>query len=229
MALLSLRFDEVGEFCGDIDYDSKACSALHRHRSGFISPWTRLIIADLVVLYNMFPEVRNELPLPSEETLSVWWEAVASESWVPFVERILYFDSECDATPSGKPVAATHVCLECDAAFATVKALAQHCRAKHGRKSVYRTFAPENGICGACGTEFCSRTRLIAHLSDGRRQNCFLWLQQNSVPLCEAEVQRLDQLDRVRRKAARQAGHTQPRSSQPSVSTTGATLGRCSA
>ena len=59
------------------------------------------------------------------------------------------------------------------------------------------------------------RARLVAHLSDARRQKCLVWLCANAPPLPEAEQQRLDVLDRSLRAAARRAGFTQPRSTAP--------------
>ena len=33
-------------------------------------------------------------------------------------------------------------------------------------------FADDDGVCGACGTNFRTRLRLLDHLSDARRTHC---------------------------------------------------------
>ena len=45
-------------------------------------------------------------------------------------------------------------------------------RAKHGFMNPMRFFADDDCVCGACGSNFRTRLRLLHHFSDARRAHC---------------------------------------------------------
>ena len=62
-----------------------------------------------------------------------------------------------------------------------------------------------------CGTQFGTRLRLLAHLSDVRRPKCRDRLQDGSFPaLSTSRIAELDALDRIARRDAKRSGHTTP-------------------
>jgi hypothetical protein len=79
-------------------------------------------------------------------------------------------------------------------------------------------FACEKDICQVCKTNFNTRLRLLAHLSDSRHGKCRSAILATDNPtlgngslyvkLSESEVARLDDIDRQARMLARQQGHT---------------------
>ena len=135
-------------------------------------------------------------------------------------------------TPFGPPARRINHILRslCPAphpAFRSSKALETHKRVVHGCRSNMRYYAPGSGICSSCGTNFNSRLRLLAHLVDSRRPKCRdRILQSHSPKLSEAEVSRLDELDRKLRRDARRAGHTHVLASGPATRADGTVVGR---
>ena len=59
-------------------------------------------------------------------------------------------------------------CVDCCLSLEYARALAQHQRKVHARRSDVKRWAPENGKCCVCGTTFSARLLLVAHLTDGR-------------------------------------------------------------
>ena len=144
--------------------------------------------------------------------------------------RFCFISNVCDSGPvrhdASEAPPKSHRRASCGLAFGDVKSFLQLQRAKHGFRSEARLYAPASCVCEACGTSFCSRTRLVAHLSDAKRPRCLEWLKTHSTPLDPEEVQRLDASDRAHRAQARKAGCTQPRSTGQAVASTGRRLGR---
>ena len=56
--------------------------------------------------------------------------------------------------------------------FMSVKGFLCHQRTKHGFRNPMRFFADDDGVCGACGTNFRRSLRLPDHLLDARRTDC---------------------------------------------------------
>ena len=92
----------------------------------------------------------------------------------------------------------------------SVEALPSHQRMKHGFRNPMRFFADDDGgVCGACGTNFRTRVRLLDHLSDARRTHCRDVCNGGTVTkLSNERVEELDELDRVARTSVRQGGHS---------------------
>ena len=79
---------------------------------------------------------------------------------------------------------------------------------QHGFRNPMRFFADDDGVCGACGTNFRTRLPLLDHLSDSRRTHCRDVCNGGTVTkLSNERVEELDEMDRVARTSARQSGH----------------------
>ena len=74
-----------------------------------------------------------------------------------------------------------------------------------------------SSVCPACGTDYHERLRCISHLSDKRQPKCAVWIRAHVEPLPDAEVARLDAIDRVLRRAAWRQGHTHHIAVRPSI------------
>ena len=136
--------------------------------------------------------------------------------WDTFVSE-LFWDTSCvDPVRHLDTITSSSItCTECIGTtgetrqFMSVKALLCHQRTKHGFKNPMRFFADGDGVCGACGTNFRTKLRLLDHLSDARRTHCRDVCNGGRVTkLSNERVEELDELDRVARTVARQSGHS---------------------
>ena len=153
------------------------------------------------------------------------------------VVRELFWDTSC-VDPVGHVDTITSssiTCTECTGTtgetrqFMSVQALLCHQQTKHGFRNPMRFFADDDDddVCGACGTNFRTRLRLLDHLSDGRRTHCRDVFNGGTVTkLSNERVEELDELDRVARTAARQSGHSHVIAQLPALSRNGRVVGR---
>ena len=91
-----------------------------------------------------------------------------------------------------------------------------------------RFFAPADGICQVCKSEFHTRLRRLAHLCDSRRPKCRAILLNNPqfVSLSNDEVNELDEIDKVQRREATRQGHTHPIAKYSAKTKDGRVVGR---
>ena len=94
----------------------------------------------------------------------------------------------------------------------TKKALLAHKRKVHGVRCIAREYVDGTGTCPACHTNLHSRLRVIAHLSDPRRNlQCREAIQNGTVQrLPDSLITELDAADRVFRRDAQRAGLSKP-------------------
>jgi hypothetical protein len=91
----------------------------------------------------------------------------------------------------------------------------------------WRYYADAKGICPICKTDFKSRIRCLAHLSDRRRTKCSDMILESGVSkLSQAIVDKLDMADRTFRREAHQSGHTHPIAQKPATRHNGRVVGR---
>ena len=171
-------------------------------------------------------------------SFSEWLEIFDSSSkWERCVSSIYYTYSVCDkfASPEVSSLSNNiHVCMQCapDAkgdfpAWPSIKALESHTRAKHKSRTVWREYVGADGVCPACKSNFKSRLRCIAHLSDKRRTKCSALLLSGAYTKLSAEtVSQLDLHDRESRKLAQRAGHSHVIASAPATNSSGVVIGR---
>ena len=107
-------------------------------------------------------------------------------------------------------VVGAHVCTDCPGAsppaLASAQALAQHRRMSHGVRNDIRSSADRDGVCGACGSVFENRLRLLKHIMHSKRISCCAWLRLHGKKLSSAHVATLDAEDRLSTVAAYRLG-----------------------
>jgi len=180
---------------------------------GLPLPWVSAVINDMNILQARVLGRYLLLPDP-EANPSAWSDFIQKFpwAWAGYVKELFYVESIADdnLSSTAPAPAATFVCAECNVAFVSAKALASHRRRKHNVFSSVKRFIGEDAKCPVCESVFPSRLRAIAHLSDKRRQKCSARLGEFA-PLCDSEVERLDEIDRGRRRQAYRDGLTQPK------------------
>jgi hypothetical protein len=121
-----------------------------------------------------------------------------------------------------------HLCSVSTLTFATSKVLASHQRAAHGVRNMYRKYVDHSGVCPVCHTMLYTRLRVIAHLSDKRRNlNCRAAILEGRVKeLSSDAVSRLDALDTAQRREAQRAGKSHPVAVRCAVRASGKKCGR---
>ena len=145
--------------------------------------------------------------------------------------------SSSDSQPSPSSSSTSiDICNQCPAnsegqfpSWSTQKALASHMRAKHKEKCMFRVYIDADGVCPVCKTQFKSRIRCLAHVSDKRRTKCSSALVAGHYKqLATVTVERLDLSDREERRLAQQSGHSQPIAKGSARTACGRVIGRTS-
>jgi hypothetical protein len=179
-------------------------------------PYVVQVHDDLATAYRISSDLRHEMPEPSIAP-TAWLELMSQHprrvcsaiDLCAFVSSAL--DSIAHDLPSGLAQFACETCPAPRPGFSSAKALASHMRARHGVRSPIKRYVDDSAACPACGASFCTRIRVIAHLSDARRASCrreILVDDTHLLPL--ALFQKLEARDRVLRREALQSGHTHP-------------------
>ena len=178
-------------------------------------PWYSPIIEDIRTL-----KCRVGLcgPLPDPKVESRKWVDFMiqnPEKWSPAVSALHFVESQCDShvqSVTGSP--ALHCrCDVCSASFASSKTLQSHQRVKHGHRVPQRFYCDLNGMCPVGKTYFNTRLRLLAYLSDKRRDKCWSQIISNTdlyPALPQNRVEELDASDKQARATARKDGHSHP-------------------
>eukprot|EP00973_Karenia_brevis_P065131 9042973-Karenia_brevis.AAC.1 len=174
-------------------------------------PWLRLLTDDLQVLSAAFGARFYDLP-PPEIDLEPWCAIMREfpSEWKAMIKEWNYpesvYDTSARAVSShfGVNSFACRLCTVDQPVFASQRALASHMRCIHGIRNPYRAYVNDSGTCPVCGTLLHTRLRVIAHLSDPRRNlACRQAILDGEVPaLCPHEVARLDALDTIARREA---------------------------
>ena len=187
---------------------------LHMRPGGTSLPWVRCVAADCDSLRARCVGYKD-MPSFLESPLQ-WSRAIAdSKQWLPMLDSPNYLESVFDtrvARHQEKVLA--HKCFKCTAAFASQRALASHTRAMHHVRSCMIQFLHATQ-CPACGTEFYSRIRLLAHLSHSARPTCPAWVKRHVQPMTPAKIATVRAELTTARRSAQQAGRTQVRATTP--------------
>ena len=150
--------------------------------------------------------------------------------WHQSADEIFFTDSALDThmSESSKAGVAPFVCFECPQhpAFVSQKALLQHRRIRHNYRDPIVAYVDGSGICPACGTNFQSRLRCLAHLSDTRRTRCRDTILAGSFPTSTVkQLAAREELDRVARRTAQQNGRSHAIASFSAVTASGKKIG----
>jgi len=193
-------------------------------------PWVRLVIDDMCALRDFHSFKLAELGDPVLRA-SEWFRFVRDypKQWKALVMSFHFVSSKLDSSHKKEAIArdaavpGTHLCAECAAAgttarFKSLRALESHARLSHAKRSSVACFIGADALCPACGVQFSTRLRAIAHATDKRSRgsraaSCHSLLTSGAFrPIEPEELVRLSGLDKDARRAAIKRGLTQPRS-----------------
>ena len=194
-------------------------------------PWVDLISRDTALIASM-GLLSGGFPAFDDDP-TAWTALVRDESeWSRILDRISFPESACDTQKvegdSAPACALSFPCEHCERSFASRKACDSHARAKHGIRSPFHCKV-KSAICPACGVDFRERVRCLNHIGDRRRPRCAEYVVGHCPVLLRSLVLQLDEADRVARRTARRAGHSNILASAPAISATGKVLGRAAA
>jgi hypothetical protein len=180
-------------------------------------PWVQQLMQDFCSLYKFVPETRTVLPEPlSSGAAGAWYHFMTTNchGWCGLVDKLRYTDSCTDVAKVSMILEmAVHIfaCADCNATFASNKALLCHCRQKHNYRDPVRLFLTSDGVCPVCKATFHTRLRAIAHVNDRRNKACKPRLLSGEFPqIPPALAAEFDELDRSARTDARRQGHSHP-------------------
>ena len=184
-------------------------------------PWVNLVEKDLSGLFASQRFRLSELGDPRQNQAK-WLDFMCSfpNGWKQIVRKWVFHESALDRSQQRKmlPKSSSFPCVPCGLFFDSRRALEQHQRSVHGRRSSVKHWANSTGKCVVCGSVFSTRLRLVAHLTESRtrygKRPCREFLHLFP-PLSGEAVRELDLLDSKARRDARHRGHTQPLSSAP--------------
>ena len=148
---------------------------------------------------------------PVEVAPQTWMEMMTSPDWAQWVQQVHFSESVLDphAGPAGSGSRPRNFpCAHCGKAFASHKALLQHCRIAHKQRVQVRLFIDDSGVCPACSMNLVERYRVIRHVTDRRRPRCRDHILASLDPLDTSLVQTWEDRDRARLRQARQEGST---------------------
>ena len=120
---------------------------------------------------------------PTELNFGEWW---SNQEWHQFSDALFFAESTRDVG-SAPACDSNFQCHLCGDWFFSSKGRSAHLRAKHAILSEGKLFA--NGCACPCRkVTFCTRPRLLAHLTDSRRPNCLEWCMSNGTPVESEEI-----------------------------------------
>ena len=197
-----------------------------------VLPWVQLVRQDMRVLYDSVSEVQLVLPSPSISPMA-WFCFVRDcpNEWAALVAKLNFVESVLDTCC---PIVHaqhlnTHVCDLCPEprpSFPSAKACNQHMRIRHAIKSPVKVYIDGSGVCPICQTNFSSRLRVLAHVSDTRRPKCRDQILAGAcAPLPRAVFSKLEAKDRSSLKAARKQGNTHVIATQSAITKQGKCIG----
>ena len=163
---------------------------------GELMPWTKLVVADLALVKAAVPASLENVADVTCDVHAFWqlisdypreWKLILKKYYTTADDIVSPVNASLSAQvplPCGAPnnsggtstrdagnasVDGLHQGMVCDApAFTTAKAFRQHARIKHGQTSAIARSRRNITVCCICKSEFHTRLRLVAHLSDHR-------------------------------------------------------------
>ena len=172
--------------------------------------WVRLVQQDLNALHERVPELASGFPPPLSAPHA--WSALmrVPKMWHGIIYKVNYSDSILDSKQgvlASVPLA--FKCDDCSKCFATQQALLQHKRIAHMWRDPIVKFIDGTGLCPVCGTHFVSRLRMLAHVTDSRRDRCRKHILKGSFPTqTDKQLAFLADADAQARKDARSQGRS---------------------
>ena len=194
-------------------------------------PYVLQVHSDITTVHRLSDDLRRALPEWSVDP-AAWLEFMTRypQRLCAALDRCAFVGSVLDGVAHGTTaLLAQFVCTECPAprpCFSSAKALASHMRARHGARSPIKRYVDDSATCPSCKTFFCTRIRVIKHLSDSRRPTCRdRILADDALLLPMSLFQKLEARDRVLRREALHSGHTHPIASGSACTAAGRRIG----
>jgi hypothetical protein len=218
--------------------NQKSCAPLRallsvRGKGGQPMPWAKQLHDDMLYMYEHSEISKMVTPPGHKYANDTWCHCMQHErrEYAHCIAQIFYCESALDTHASDAPTALsnTHVCMLCRPAcvFASKKALDSHSRSKHNATSQIPVYIDNSGVCPACRTSFCSRIRVVAHLSDSRRPKCRDRVLAGEFPRIAHDLfLKLQEQDRIMKRLALREGHTHVIASGSATKLDGKTIGR---
>eukprot|EP00929_Paragymnodinium_shiwhaense_P054187 TRINITY_DN27154_c0_g1_i1.p1 TRINITY_DN27154_c0_g1~~TRINITY_DN27154_c0_g1_i1.p1 ORF type:complete len:587 (+),score=47.74 TRINITY_DN27154_c0_g1_i1:52-1812(+) len=194
---------------------------------GDMHSWIGTMITDLRWAWEASEKLQN-LPDP-EGNLRQWYHIIVEhrESWKKIIKSIAVevcgTEHDVDIVSRSQRRDDEYYCWTCDIFVKGKSGWKAHCRRKHGVLAVGRRFADGDHTCWQCGVKFQMRSRLQhlqqnwAHSSSG---SCLAQLVLREVQQLESDIiEKLEEVERQRRAAARAAGRHPNHSDMPAQPT----------
>ena len=194
-------------------------------------PYVVQVHRDISTAHRLSDDLRQALP--------EWF--VDPAAWLEFMtryprrlcaalDRCAFVGSVLDSVAHGSTsLLAQFVCTEFPAprpCFSSAKALASHMRARHGARSPIKRYVDDSATCPSSNFFFCTRVRVIKHLSNARRTTCRdRILAEDALLLTLSLFQKLEARDRVLRMEALHSSHTHPIASGSARTAAGRRIG----
>jgi len=182
-------------------------------------PWVVQLLSDFACLKRFYITKLDEMPDPTMQPHA--WTSLINEfpyEWKELVNGYTEYENPCtDRVLQSSHGQHEFVCSLCatSPAFKNAKALASHIRCKHKVTSPLNKYIDNSGICPVCATNFHSRTRVLAHVSETRvrnksgRKTCRQILQAGDFPeISESIFADATLASRTERREAQRRGRT---------------------
>jgi len=138
-------------------------------------PWTAQLLSDFSCMKRYYRTKLDGMPAPTLQPKA--WALLISDfphEWRELVNGYIEYADPCtERVTQSSHSQHEFACGLCAArpAFKNAKALASHMRSKHKVTSPLNKYIDNSGICPVCRTNFFSRTRVLAHVSETRVRN----------------------------------------------------------
>ena len=192
--------------------------ALLRQRiAGKRPAWVELVVRDMLRMQQTVARC-SSLRHPDAHP-EAWMQRAADDprSWSQDIAVLHFTDSVCDreAAVAGSTHERPFACFECSVAFSSEKQLALHRSRHHGERCPQRHYgvvhSDGTAPCPVCGAVFSARLALLKHFCDKRRGVCWSTIEatpERFARLTAPQLRKLDDADRLLRKAGRSQGHS---------------------
>ena len=192
--------------------------------------WLKIILSDLEVAHCRVIMLRAR---PSSHLLCRMGQVhCGSARWAKVVERFHYVESRLDKAVATHTLnVGAHSCAKCQVCLPTSRARDSHVRSKHKIRADQRMYCEADGICPVCKVQLQSRLRLLAHLSDSRRDKCWSCIRDTPRKYPRLKVDganALDESDRIARRNAQRGGRSHVIAVGSAQKASGAIVGRVS-
>jgi len=178
-------------------------------------PWWKEVQDDLAELRGIADRKLDDMPDPRAGSGMRAWVELARDfppAWRSLTK--LLGEQPTEASSEQQHELPSFACDRCEATFCSHHGLQSHRANFHGIGRWYRAYVDGTGLCPACGSNFFSRSRCIAHLR--RAHRCLDFLRANpALELDHGTLHEAAVAERRAKRLAREAGIAQDFASRP--------------